>query len=136
MGWASDKKGAQFGRLVAAVMTVVGCAGYLVSFTVVHNDLLLFASAFICGNGCCMATMMPPLVTMDAFGPKEYDKLYGVYSAVRGLMAALMTFAVGRMVDATGSYVSTLVFWIVAATVLVPFAYAGIKSGQKGKKAA
>lgn len=131
MGWASDKRGAQFGCLVAAVMTVVGCAGYLLSFKVVHSDALLFASAFVCGNGCCMATMMPPLVTMDAFGPKDYDRLYGVYSAIRGLMAAVMTLSVGKMVDASGSYESTLVFWIVAAVVLVPFAYLGIRSGQR-----
>lgn len=131
MGWASDKRGAQFGCLVAAIMTVVGCVGYLLSFTVVRSDILLFVSAFICGNGCCMATMMPPLVTMDAFGPKDYDRLYGVYSAIRGLMAAVMSLMVGRMVDATGSYETTLVFWIAACVVLVPFAYVGIKSGQK-----
>lgn len=131
MGWASDKRGAQFGCLVAAVMTVVGCVGYLLSFSVFHNDVLLYVSAFICGNGCCMATMMPPLVTMDAFGPKDYDRLYGIYSAIRGLMAAVMTLAVGRMVDASGSYESTLIFWIVACVILVPFAYAGIRAGQK-----
>lgn len=136
MGWATDKKGAQFGCLVAAVMAIVGFAGYIVSFTVFPNEIFLCVSAFICGNGCCMATMMPPLVTMDAFGPKDYDRMYGFFSAIRALMAAVMTVMVGRMVDASGSYMSTIVFWIAACVILVPFAYAGIKQGQKRWKTA
>lgn len=131
MGWATDKKGAQFGCLVASVMAIVGFAGYLLSFTVVPSGVLMCVSAFVCGNGCCMATMMPPLVGMDAFGPKDYDRIYGFFSAIRGVMAAVMTAMVGGMVDATGAYTSTLVFWIVACVVLVPFAYVGIKAGRK-----
>lgn len=131
MGWASDKKGAQFGCLVASVMAIVGFVGYILSFTVFPNDAFLCISAFVCGNGCCMATMMPPLVGMDAFGPKDYDRIYGFFSAIRGVMAAVMTTMVGSMVDASGSYMSTLIFWIIAAIVLVPFAYMGIKAGRK-----
>lgn len=131
MGWATDKHGAQFGCLVAAIMAIAGFVGYILSFTVVQSESFLFVSAFICGNGCCMATMMPPLVGMDAFGPKDYDRIYGFFSAIRGFMAALMSMMVGAMVDASGTYMSTLVFWIVACLVLVPFAYIGIKVGQK-----
>lgn len=131
MGWATDKKGAQCGCLVAAVMAIAGFIGYIISFTVFPNDIFLCVSAFICGNGCCMATMMPPLVTMDAFGPKDYDRMYGFFSAIRALMAAVMTLMVGVMVDATGSYMSTIMFWIAACVILVPFAFAGIKAGQK-----
>lgn len=131
MGWASDKKGAQFGCLVASVMAIVGFAGYILAFTVFQNEVFLCIAAFVCGNGCCMATMMPPLVGMDAFGPKDYDRIYGFFGAIRGLMAAVMSMMVGGLVDASGSYMSTLVFWIVACAVLVPFAYWGISAGRK-----
>lgn len=131
MGWATDKRGAQFGCLVASIMAVVGFLGFILAVTSVRNDMLLYASAFVFGNGCCMATMMPPLVTMDAFGPKDYDRAYGFFSAIRGFMAAIMTMLVGMMVDATGNYIAVLVFWIIACVVLVPFAYAGIRAGQK-----
>ena len=130
MGWATDKKGAQFACLAASAMAILGFVGYLLAFNVFESDVLLYVAAFVCGNGCCMATMMPPLVGMDAFGPKDYDRIYGFFGAIRGLMAAAMSFMVGGMVDATGSYASTLVFWIIACIVLVPFAYLGIRKGQ------
>lgn len=130
-GWASDKKGAQFGILAAAIMTIVGAAGYIACFAVAPNAPLLYVSAFVMGNGCCMATMMPPLVTMDVYGPKDYDRCYGLFSSIRGLMAAVMSMGVGIMVDASGGYISTLGFWIVACVVAVPFAYMAVKAGRK-----
>lgn len=131
MGWASDKRGAEFGMSCGAVMAAAGFVGYLLSFTVVHSTVLMCVSAFIAGNGACMATMMPPLVGMDAFGPKDYDRIYGFFGAIRALMAALMSVMVGRMVDTSGSYMTTLVFWLVAAILCIPLAYLGVRVGRK-----
>lgn len=130
MGFVHDKKGAAIATTVAAAMAVIGFVGYVLCFKVTFSVPLLCASAFICGNGCCMATMMPPLLVMDAFGKKDYDRVYGVFSAARGLFQAIIVIVIGRMVDMSGTYMSTVILWIALALVIVPLAFAAIKAGK------
>lgn len=131
MGFVRDKKGSSVATLVASCMAIVGFVGYVLCFTVVDSVSLLCLSAFICGNGCCMATMMPPLLVLDAFGKKDYDRIYGVYSAARSFFQAIIVIVIGRMVDLSGSYMSTVIMWIVVAAVIIPLAFAAVKAGRR-----
>lgn len=130
MGWVKDKKGAAWATATAALMAIVGFACYIIAFTTM-DETLVYVAAFVGGCGVCMATMMPPLVAADAFGPKAFAALYGIGSAIRAIAGGIGSPVAGAIYGSSGSYVPNLVIWIAFAFICVPFAFAGIKAGQK-----
>ena len=130
MGWVKDKKGAAWATAAAALMAVAGFSFYIAAFTSM-NEIMVYVGAFIGGCGVCMATMMPPLVASDAFGPRAFAVLYGLGSTLRAIAGGIGSPAAGAIYGSSGSYVPNLLIWIVFAIVAVPFAFIGIKAGQK-----
>jgi MFS family permease len=115
----------RFGPIIstAGALTLMGIS-FLLFATISDYKLALFA-AVIYGVGLAAVTVIPPLITGQMYGQKDYSAIYAIIGAMGSLGLALGTPAIGFVFDKTGSYDLAFYGCIVAIVlVLVLMVYA------------
>lgn len=129
-GAIKDRFGAGAGNAFGFGLSAVGLLIYIAALYI-HHDLLIYAAGFVTGTGITVTLNMPALITDDAFGLKDFDTLYSISSSLRALGLAITNPIMGTILDTTGTYLSGLIIWVIAAVLVIPAAFIAINMGHK-----
>ena len=74
---------------------------------------------------------MPSMYTKDAFGSKDFDRIYSVQMGIRSVGCAVAAPLAGVMFDASGGYVSSILLWVTACVVIIIGGGIAVRMGRK-----
>ena len=141
IGIVKDKVSARVASVAFVLMFAFGLVIYLLGFGVVHNAVLVYLGAFLFGAGSVVHTMVPPLLSMETYGPYEYDRIYGTINIFDLVGATIANVVFAAVFAASGgtSYVVPvlmLVVLLVVASILTPVGYRMVsdKAADNGVK--
>ncbi|MDR1183665.1 MAG: MFS transporter [Coriobacteriales bacterium] len=129
MGWVKDHKGGVAASAVGIALTAVGLVLYIVSIFI-QSVILVYIAAFIGGMGSCLITILPPLLTGETFGRKDFAQIFGIASVFVSVGSMIATPIFGAIFDTTKSYLANCVIMLVVAVLSFPLVIAAIKAGQ------
>ena len=116
IGWINDK----FGVVVSCTY---GCIMFGLAFVFIllgENVNMLYAMAIVFGLGNAIGTVIPPLVTAEIFGNKNYGEAYGMMNSASQVGLSLGSLMVASLYDLNGSYTSAwyILLALTAVTLL------------------
>ena len=130
IGWIRDKVGGSWptftGLFISALSMVIFIAD-------IKNPSLplTYAAGFLGGFGLALGTILPPLVTGEVFGRKDFGPLFGVTAIFPVIGMAIGSPLMGAMYDHTKTFAGVCVSIIVVCILAFPVAALAIKYGRK-----
>lgn len=100
LGVINDK----FGTVAALLMTIVLWALSFVILSVAANYTIALVGAVVFGCGIAIVTVMPPLLTGQMFGQRDYAAIWSIIGALSSLGLAIGTPIIGLVYDVSESY--------------------------------
>lgn len=125
LGAIDDRIGHIKTLVFGAILAIVGQVILLFN----TSATMVIMATFLAGTGLAIYGILPPLMTGDIFGLKDYNRIWAYVMSAGCIAGAVATPAYGTIYDATGSYSS--VFIVIAALTLI-----GTVSGVLVKKCA
>lgn len=115
----------RLGPIIATAGALTMMAISFLVFVMVTDYKFALIGAVLYGVGLSAVTVIPPLLTGQMYGQKDYSAIYAIIGAMGSLGLALGTPIIGFVFDKTGSYDLAFYGCIVAiAVVLVMLVYA------------
>ena len=130
IGVLRDRFGAILSGLWGYSMLVIGFL-LLIAGMGGGNTVLVLVAAFVAGLGGGSGLVMPSLYTKDAFGSKDFDRIYSIQMGIRAVGCAVAAPLAGIMFDASGGYFTSIVFWIIAGICAMSFGTLAVKRGRR-----
>lgn len=120
LGWLNDSVGTRFMSIFSALC---GAIGISLAFFAGSNVLMFYIGMAVFGGGYSGLTLVCPMVTKDAFRPKDYSQIYSYVTTGIFLFSAAAPLLYARIFDVTKSF--NISFYIVItayiiAAILVP----------------
>lgn len=121
----------RFGSVSALLFTAILWSAGFVVLAIATNYQIALIGIILFGFGIAVVTVMPPLITGQMFGQRDYSAIWSVIGALSSLGLAIGTPIIGLVYDLVGSY--TLAFYgsIVVLAVTFLLLVAGLKSAKK-----
>jgi MFS family permease len=135
MGWINDHKGGAAASAVGLLLLGAGLSLYIVSVFVQSNELV-YVAAFIGGLGSCIITILPPLLTGETFGRKDFAQIFGITSVFVSMGSMIVTPILGAVYDSSGSYLANLIGLIAVTIIIFPLVVLAMRLGQRKWKQA
>lgn len=101
LGRMFDRLGTRKAATIACSCTLAGIIGMI--FCQHYISLVIIILGV--GLGCSFGAICMPIITQNIFGMKDYNAIYGKFSAATGLGGAFAPIISGRVFDTYGSYV-------------------------------
>jgi len=101
MGWLADRFSKKYIMLLIYLLVVVGIPFIFLA----RQSLVIAAAAALFGIGLGGDYLILPLMTAEIFGLNILGRLMGVVLTAGGVAEAVSPWLIGRLRDATGSYV-------------------------------
>jgi MFS family permease len=127
LGIVNDK----FGSVAAIAATLSLLAASFVVFSFATNYAIAAVAAVLFGLGVAVVTVMPPLLTGQMYGQRDYSAIYAIVGAIASLGLAVGTPIYGIVYDKLGSYDIAFYGCAVAAAVAFAMLVAGLKSSKR-----
>lgn len=129
LGWIRDKSNAKTTAFICAGLGIIGSILILAVGTT--SVAVFYISLLIYGFGYSGLTVVPPIVTEDAFGSKNFGQIYANVTIVTCFASSIASLVYAEIVDKTKSYdgcfILTIALYLIFA-VCVPFI---LKIGKK-----
>lgn len=128
MGPIFDKLGVVKGMLLESIILACTFAAFLM---ISRNVAFAYVGAVMFAFGAAVSSLGPPLLTIAAFGSKDYAGIYGLANTL--FMAGCMLGPIGcaGIRTATGSYDVAWMAFIVVSILLFLFTFLAIRSSKK-----
>lgn len=122
LGWLHDYVGIKITGIIACLG---GAAGILVAFIGGNNAnvMLFYVGLAIFGVGYSALTIVSPMVTKAAFGPKDYSKIYSWITGTIFIFSAAAPLIYARIYDTTKSFTMAFILVIIMyilGAILIP----------------
>lgn len=130
LGWLNDALGT---KIMGIISALCGAIGISLAFFAGSNVGMFYAGMAIFGGGYSGLTLVCPMVTKGAFGPKDYSQIYSYITTGIFLFSAAAPLLYARIFDATKSFNLCFIIVIAAyilAAILVPIILAMGKKMQ------
>jgi MFS family permease len=127
LGIANDR----FGTVAVLITAFVLWGGSFVVLALTQGYLIAVIGAALFGMGVSVVTVMPPLITGQMFGQKDYSAIYAVIGALSSLGLAIGTPIIGLVYDKTGSYAGAFFGCLVVLVASIVLLLAAMKSAKK-----
>jgi MFS family permease len=111
MGWLSDRFSKKYVMLLIYLLVAVGIPFIFLAL----QPMVIAAAAALFGIGLGGDYLILPLMTAEIFGLKILGRLMGVILTASGIAEAVSPWLIGRLRDATGSYVEGCLLLIALA---------------------
>ena len=113
-----------------------GCMilGFVLIFasTALGSPAFVIVAAFITGLGGGAGLIMPSLYVKDAFGSKDFDRVYSIQMGVRSVGSAVAAPIASLVYDLAGGYNPAIALWTLASAAIIVTGWAGVKLGRAG----
>lgn len=127
LGMVNDR----FGSVAAATSAFIMLSLGVLLFSLASNYKLALIAAVIYGLGMAAVTVIPPLVSGQMFGPRDYSAIYAIIGAMGSLGLALGTPLIGLVFDKTGSYNLALYLCVAVVIVVTALIVYAVKASKK-----
>ena len=127
LGIANDR----FGTGAVLITAFVLWGASFVVLAVTHGYTVAVIGAALFGLGVSVVTVMPPLLTGQMFGQRDYSAIYAIIGALSSLGLAIGTPMIGLVYDKTGSYTMAFMGCLAILVVTIFMLLAGMKSAKK-----
>lgn len=120
LGWLNDALGT---KIMGIISAICGAVGISLAFFAGGNVMMFYIGMAIFGGGYSGLTLVCPMVTKGAFGPKDYSQIYSYITTGIFLFSAAAPLLYARIYDATKSFNLCFIIVIAAyilAAILVP----------------
>jgi MFS family permease len=111
MGWLADRYSKKYVMLLIFLLVAAGIPFIFLG----RSPMLIALGAILFGVGLGGDYLIIPLITAEIFGLEILGRLMGVILTAGGVAEAVSPWVIGRLRDATGSYVNGCVVLIVFA---------------------
>ena len=113
LGAIDDRVGHIKTLVLGAMLAVVGQVILLFNSSIT----MVIMATFLAGTGLAIYGILPPLMTGDIFGLKDYNRIWAYVMSAGCIAGAIATPAYGTIYDATGSYDGVFVVIVVLTVV-------------------
>ena len=103
LGKLFDRIGVKKAVLIACLATTIATFGMLFATSMFG---LILTIVFV-GIGCAYATVANTVLTIEFFGKKDYNSIFGVLTAIGALGSMISPIITGILFDQTGSYTNS-----------------------------
>ena len=103
LGKLFDKAGIQASVVIASSANILALIGLIFATSYFGLGLTIL---FV-GVGCAFATIAPSVLSIELYGRKDYNAIFGVMTAIGSLGSVLGPIITGVMYDASGDYYSS-----------------------------
>lgn len=114
LGWIYDRLGIKITGIIACIC---GAVGITLAFMAGANVTLFYLGLAVFGGGYSALTIVSPMITKAAFGPKDYSQIYSFITTTIFLFSAAAPLIYARIYDATQAF--TYAFILVIAMYIV-----------------
>jgi len=116
LGTLVDKLGITKVHCGAAALIIIATVFLMFGKT---SITVLLVAAVVFGLNSAIYSTMNPLLTKQAFGTKDYGKIYSYITVAMSLMSALACIIIGWLYDTTGSYTCGFISVIVSYAMVI-----------------
>ena len=127
LGTISDKFGLRVAVVGSFCVLALGC----LIFAFVDGVPSAVVAAIVFGLGMSCITVLPPLITSEMFGNRDYSAIYSVVSALASLGLAIGVPVIALDYDLTGNYVIAFIVCAVIMVVSALLVLVALKSSKK-----
>jgi|GEM_PF-1530863 len=134
-GPVTNKVGLRITIIYTAIFAVLHI--FLMRMTITSMTMISVMAAIICKSFLgTISYTIPSFASIEAFGPKSFNKVLGIFIGATQIGQALFTYIIGVIVDATNSYIYVL--YLLAALMIAGafFLLAGLKLAPYNKQKA
>jgi len=113
LGRLFDRFGTKKAAFVACCCTLIGITAMIFCKVVAALPFIVLGV----GLGCSFGAVCMPIITLNIFGMKDYNSIYGKLTAATNLGAAIAPILSGRVYDVSGSYTPIYVVCVVITAI-------------------
>jgi len=128
LGALNDRFGHMF-TLVLGIVFILLSQGLLYISTFVPQ--LIMPTGFIFGMSLALYSILPPLMTGQIFGYKEYNRIWAYIMSAGCLVSSVATPIYGTIYDKTGSYTGVFVLISILAIIALLCGIFSLKSSKE-----
>lgn len=101
LGWLHDR----FGIKITGILACIGGGiGILLAYLAGANVAMFYLGLVVFGLGYSALTIVSPMITKAAFGPKDYSRIYSYITLAIFLFSAAAPLTYARIYDTTQSF--------------------------------
>ena len=121
-----------------ALMIIISIVGILL-LNFAKNPMIVYPAVILFGCALAATFVLVPLITIYAFGPKDFANIYGFVTFFIFIGPAVAPPLSGMIYDMKGSYqlafmIYAVLLTVVLITALIIFKKGGFKEETEGKK--
>jgi MFS family permease len=129
LGAIKDKWNSDLSTISSMLCFCAGVILYMFAITERSVTIVYLAAAFA-GFGLACGTVLPPLLTKEAMGSKDYGTMVGYATMFQSLGSALGFFILGLMYDLTGDYKAALIILAIISLTAIPLSLWATRKGK------
>lgn len=116
LGRLFDRLGVRRTVIIADIAVSLSMVGLLYARYVPALALVVVCT----GVGCAYATVANPVLTLELFGRRDYNAIFGFLSAIAALGSVIQPLIYGWVYDLTGSYTASFQLSLILALAALP----------------